>query len=329
MKIIDIHAHGIGGYDTRTTAEGDILKIAEIQGSYGISEILLTIYPSIVKVMRENMDAVRKAIEKQQSSASGGISRRQSAPPPIPPPRGGRVREGVKAPNSKPAKIIGVHLEGPFLNPSKCGALNAGAFAEPAEYKLKELIEGFEDIVKIMTIAPEIKGAAGLIKKMSDRGIIVSMGHSDATYGDAEAGFNAGAKGITHIFNAMRGFHHREPGLAGFGLLNQDIYIEVIADPCHLHSKTLELIFKTKNPDRIIIVSDSVKEAKTSPSHLPPPFKAGDMGMGQGITDIRGKLSGGCMTITESSKRLIGIGYNKNSIMRCITKNPKMYLSSF
>jgi N-acetylglucosamine-6-phosphate deacetylase len=303
MKIIDIHAHGIGGYDTRTTAEGDILKIAEIQGSYGISEILLTIYPSIVKVMRENMDAVRKAMKLQDAR--------------------------YKMQDTKPAKIIGVHLEGPFLNPSKCGALNAGAFAEPAEYKLKELIEGFEDIVKIMTIAPEIKGAAGLIKKMSDRGIIVSMGHSDATYADAEAGFNAGAKGITHIFNAMRGFHHREPGLAGFGLLNQDIYIEVIADPCHLHSKTLELIFKTKNPDRIIIVSDSVKEAKTSPSTLPPPFKAEDMGMGQGITDIRGKLSGGCMTITESSKRLIGIGYNKNSIMRCITKNPKMYLSSF
>ncbi len=291
MKIIDIHAHGIGGYDTRTTAEGDILKIAEIQGSYGISEILLTIYPSIVKVMRENMDAVRKAMKLQDAR--------------------------YKMQDTKPAKIIGVHLEGPFLNPSKCGALNAGAFAEPAEYRLKELIEGFEDIVKIMTIAPEIKGAAGLIKKMSDRGIIVSMGHSDATYADAEAGFNAGAKGITHIFNAMRSFHHREPGLAGFGLLNQDIYIEVIADPYHLHSKTLELIFKTKNPYRIIIVSDTVKEAKVGEEK------------DQGITNIHGRLSGGCMTITESSKRLIKTGYNESAIMDCITKNPGSYISSF
>ena len=291
MKIIDIHAHGIGGYDTRTTAEGDILKIAEIQGSYGISEILLTIYPSIVKVMRKNMDAVRKAMKLQDAR--------------------------YKMQDTKPAKIIGVHLEGPFLNPSKCGALNAGAFAEPAEYKLKELTEGFEEIVKIMTIAPEIKGAAGLIKKMSDRGIIVSMGHSDATYAEAEAGFNAGAKGITHIFNAMRSFHHREPGLAGFGLLNQDIYIEVIADPYHLHSKTLELIFKTKNPYRIIIVSDTVKEAKAGEEK------------DQGITNIHGRLSGGCMTITESSKRLIKTGYNESAIMDCITKNPESYISSF
>jgi N-acetylglucosamine-6-phosphate deacetylase len=291
MKIIDIHTHGIGGYDTRTTAEGDILKIAEIQGSYGISEILLTIYPSIVKVMRENMDAVRKAMKLQDAR--------------------------YKMQDTKPAKIIGVYLEGPFLNLSKCGALNAGAFAEPAEYKLKELIEGFEDIVKIMAIAPEIRGAAGLIKKMSDRGIIVSMGHSDATYAEAEAGFNAGAKGITHIFNAMRSFHHREPGLAGFGLLNQDIYIEVIADPYHLHSKTLELIFKTKNPYRIIIVSDTVKEAKVGEEK------------DQGITNIHGRLSGGCMTITESSKRLIKTGYNESAIMDCITKNPESYISSF
>jgi len=285
VKIIDIHTHGIGGYDTRTTAEGDILKIAGIHGSYGISEIILSVYSAPIPIMRENMDTVRKAMEMQ---------------------------------DVEPAKIIGVHLEGPFLNPSKCGALSALSFVEPTEDNFKELIEGFEDIVKIITIAPEINEAIGLIKKMSGMGIIVSMGHSDATYNEAKAGFNAGAKGITHIFNAMR-FHHREPGLAGFGLLNQDIYIELIADPCHLHSKTLELIFKTKNPDRIIIVSDTVKETKVR----------GGGGREQGITDIHGRLSGGCMTITESSKRLIEIGYNKNSIMRCITKNPKMYLSSF
>jgi len=285
VKIIDIHTHGIGGYDTRTTAEGDILKIAGIHGSYGISEIILSVYSAPIPIMRENMDTVRKAMEMQ---------------------------------DVEPAKIIGVHLEGPFLNPSKCGALSASSFVEPTEDNFKELIEGFEDIVKIITIAPEINEAIGLIKKMSGMGIIVSMGHSDATYNEAKAGFNAGAKGITHIFNAMR-FHHREPGLAGFGLLNQDIYIELIADPCHLHSKTLELIFKTKNPDRIIIVSDTVKETKVR----------GGGGREQGITDIHGRLSGGCMTITESSKRLIEIGYNKNSIMRCITKNPKMYLSSF
>jgi N-acetylglucosamine-6-phosphate deacetylase len=275
MRFIDIHIHGIGGYDTRTDSEDDILKIAEVLRSNGISEIIPTIYPSSINQMRKNMMTVRKAMERQQSA----ISSQQLPPFNSPLSKGGhrgvregRVREGVKAPNSKLARIIGIHLEGPFLNPSRCGALDANTFIEPTEKSLRKLIEGFEDTVKIVTIAPELKGALQLIKKISDKGIIVSMGHSDATFSEAEAGFQAGARGITHIFNAMRDFHHREPGIAGFGLINQNIYIEVIADPFHLHPETLELIFKVKNHEKIIIVSDSVKETNSPPS---PPYKGG------------------------------------------------------
>ena len=286
MKIIDIHTHGIGGYDTKTANEEHILKIAEIHGSSGISEIVFTIYPDTIKVMRENIASVKRAMEKQKNPLY-------------------------------PSRIIGVHLEGPFLNPAKCGALKALAFIESTEYNLKELIEGFEDMVKIITIAPEIDGATGLIRKISKRGIIVSMGHSDATYAEAEAGFHAGAKGITHLFNAMRGFHHREPGIASFGLLNQNIYVEVIADPYHLHPMTLEMIFKFKNPERIIIISDSVKETKS-----------GEMrNKVKGIINAHRKLSGGCMTIVESSKRLIEMGFDESVIMRCVTENPERYLS--
>ena len=338
MRSIDIHTHGIGGYDTRTTDENHILKVAEILGSQGISEILPTIYSSSVNEMRRNMMAVRKAMEKQGSSTCS---------PPHPPlskggPRGGRKR-GVRITNKiiennyrsdrlstadyRPSTILGLHLEGPFLNPSKCGALDARTFIEPSEKNLQKLLEGFEDIVKIITIAPEIKGASKLIRKISDMGIIVSMGHSDATFSEAEAGFHAGAKGITHIFNAMRSFHHREPGIVGFGLINKDIYIEVIADPFHLHPKTLELVFKTKNPKKIIIVSDSVKETNSPPS---PPYKGGVQRRAQNIvkavTDAHGKLQGGSMTIVESSKRLIKMGFDETVITDCITKNPRRYL---
>jgi N-acetylglucosamine-6-phosphate deacetylase len=254
--------------------------------------------------MRESMMAIKRAMEKQKNIKHSS---------PI---------------THHPSQIIGAHLEGPFLNPSRCGSLDAMTFIEPGEDYFKELIEGFEDIVKIITIAPEIKGATRLIKKISEMGIIVSMGHSDATYQEAEAGFNAGAKGITHIFNAMRSFHHRDPGIAGFGLTNKDIYIEVIADPFHLHPKTLQLIFETKNPERIIIISDSVKETKTSsPTPSPPPFKGGGWGWVQGITDDQGKLLGGSMTIVESSKRLIQMGFDEEIIIRCITTNPARYLS--
>jgi len=338
MRSIDIHIHGIGGYDTRTGLEDDILKIAEVLGSHGISEIIPTIYPSSVDEMRKNMMAVRKAMDKQKEISNppsppfskGGMRRFKKVG------RGGITNKSLEdndysnrlsTSDSQPSTILGLHLEGPFLNPSKCGALDARMFIEPSEKNLQKLLEGFEDVVKIATIAPEIKGASKLIRKISDMGIIVSMGHSDATFSEAEAGFHAGAKGITHIFNAMRSFHHREPGIAGFGLINDDIYVEVIADPFHLHPKTLKLVFKTKNPKKIIIVSDSVKETN-SPSS--PPCKGGVQRRTQkrvkAVTDAHGKLQGGSMTIVESSKRLIKMGFDETVIMDCITKNPRRYL---
>lgn len=283
MKTIDIHTHGFGGYDTRTTDFEQILKIADLQGLSGVEEIIMTVYPATIKLMRENIENIRKAIEIQKQSVNKG------------------------------AKIIGIHLEGPFLNPSRCGALNAMTFLEPSEKVLLELIDGYEEIIKIITVAPELNGASELIKKISDMGIIVSMGHSEATYAEAENGYNSGARGITHIFNAMRGFHHREPGLSGFGLINKEVYIEIIADSFHLHQKTIQMIFKIKNPERIIIVSDSVKETGTYSEN-------------KGIYSNYGKLLGGSMTITESARALIKSGYEKEIIMNCITSNPQKYL---
>jgi len=288
MKIIDVHTHGIGGCDTQTTVPDNILKIAGIQASYGVSGIVLSIYPSSLDIMRSHMGAVRKAIEKQRS------------------------KPGTE--NPELSSIIGLHLEGPFLNPEKSGALNKGAFIKPEEYSYEKLTDGFEDIVKIITIAPELNGATSLIRKISGRGVIVNMGHSNATYGESEAGYRAGARGITHIFNAMRGFHHREPGLAGFGLLHDDIYIEVIADPYHLDRKTVELIFRMKNPERILIVSDTVKESKTTPE-------------AKAITGAKGYLTGGCLTVTESSRKLIEMGFDRDTVENCITKNPEKYLT--
>ena len=285
MKTIDIHTHGIGGFGTMDASDDQILKIAEIQGSLGVSEIIPTVYSSSVSAMRGNMRAIKKAMQRQKNM------------------------EGESA------RIFGIHLEGPFLNSSKCGALDARSFIKPGGYNLKKLVDGFEDIVKIITIAPELQGAARLIRSISDTGIIASMGHSDATYAEAEEGFHSGARGITHIFNAMRGIHHREPGIAGFGLMNKDIYVEVIADPFHLDPKIIEFIFSVKNRDRIIIVSDTVKRAKTET-------------VSHGITSEENKLLGGSMTIRESAEKLIRIGLDEDAVLKTISENPERYLKA-
>ena len=283
--MLDIHTHGIGGVDTRTTSENDILHMAEMHGSHGVSEIIPAVYPSSIETMRENMLAIKNSIKKQNHS------------------------------EEKTAKITGIHLEGPFLNPSKCGALDEQSFLKPNVNDLRKLIDGFEDIIKIITIAPELDGACELISHISDAGIIASMGHSDATYIEAESGYHAGARGITHIFNAMRGIHHREPGLAGFGLMNHEIYIELIADPFHLDTRIIEFIFAVKNTGRIIIVSDTVRDAHTT-SHS------------ERIRNESNTLLGGSMTIRESSERLIQLGINKEAVLKAISENPGRYLGN-
>lgn len=283
MKTIDVHTHGIGGFDTTAVSENDILRIAEIHGSHGVSKIIPTVYPSTIGLMREHMQTIKDAMLLQELEG----------------------REG--------AKIAGINLEGPFLNPARCGALNADSFIVPDESGLKALVEGFEDVVRIITISPELDGAPALIKTISGMGIIASMGHSDATYSEAEEGFNSGARGITHIFNAMRGIHHREPGIAGFGLMNRDVYIEVIADPFHLDPKLIESIFSIKNPERLIIISDTVKDTKTE-------------AVSDGIMNGEGRLMGGSLTVTESAERLIKAGIDKETVMKAISNNPERYL---
>jgi len=292
---IDLHTHGLKSYDTKTADPRDILKTAELHGRTGVFAILPTIYAAPIDRMRENMEAVRKAMEIQRGK---GRSRGSASERPM------TCHNGMSV-------ILGLHLEGPFLNPLRAGALDRDFFIQPTMASLEKLIDGYEEIIKIITIAPEMPGALTVIKKCSDKGIKIHMGHSDATYKEAERGKRAGATGITHIFNAMRPFHHREPGLTGFGLMDEGIYVEVIADGVHLHTDVLKLLFRIKRHDRIILVSDSVKGAFKGRRPL---FKE------------KGVLAGSGMTLSDSVGVLEKIGIHSDAIIKAGMLNPERYL---
>lgn len=276
--MIDIHVHGAGEFDTRTRRQDDILNMAVIHGDRGTSALLPTIYPSSIDIMRENMGAVRRAMSAQRSGA----------------------------------KILGIHIEGPFLNPDRAGSFDPKTFLEPSEDALLRLIEDFEDIIRIVTLAPELPGALRLMEICREKGFLVQMGHSDATFEQAEEGKRAGATGITHLFNAMRGFHHREPGLAGFGLMDEDVYVEIISDMAHLHPQSLKMLFDMKPPEKIILISDSVK------------------GPGWGSGPIRGPggvLMGSGITLSDSLKNLVTLGVPLERALKFASGNPRSYLS--
>lgn len=286
----DLHTHGAGRYDTRTSRPEDILRIAELHGKEGIAAILPTIYPASIITMRRNIEAVREAIKIQGSEG-----------------RGKEVDKGHSA------AITGVHLEGPFLNPLRCGALDKDSFLKPDVSSLKRLIDGYEEIIKIITISPELPGALKVIERCREIGIKVNMGHSNATYREAFEAKRAGATGVTHLFNAMRPFHHRDPGIIGLALIDNDLYVEVIADGIHLSPETLRLIFNIKSPERILVVSDSIKGADNRHGAL---FK-------------KGVLVGSRMMISKAATILGQMGLSESFIKKTLIENPVRYLNLF
>ncbi|MHB8174441.1 MAG: N-acetylglucosamine-6-phosphate deacetylase [Nitrospirota bacterium] len=306
--IIDLHTHGLAGFDSRSDNPGDYLKWAAAMKAYGTDAFLPTLFPGPVEAMRGQLKAIRGAMSEQKSPTSPFHGR-------------GAGGEGVFA------VILGANIEGPFVNPRRKGALGptdrpgeVGVFLTPSIDNLMRLIEGFEDIVKVITIAPELPGALKLIEYCADTGVAVNMGHSEATFEEARDGAAAGASGVTHLFNAMSGLHHREPGLAAYALMDDDLYVEIIADGVHVHPEMVKLVLKLKPPDKILLVSDSLGQAKT-PAHPEP--------MPLYLPDEAGRpatLAGGGLTLAECVHRLTLLGVPEESARRFASENPGRFL---
>lgn len=286
MKFIDLHTHGLAGFDSRSDKPEDYLKWAAAMKTHGTDEFLPTLFPGPVDVMRGQLAAIRGAMSEQASSLPAGT-----------------------------AVILGANLEGPFVNSRRKGALGE-FFLPPSVDNLRRLLDGFEDMVKVITVAPELPGALELIEYCADIGIVVSMGHSEATFEQAREGAAAGARGVTHLFNAMSGLHHREPGLAGYALMDDDLYVELIADGVHVHPEMVRLVLKLKPADKILLVSDSLGQAKTPAHTEPTPLYLPD-----GVT-----LAGGGLTLAECAHRLTLLGIPEESARKFTSENPEKYL---
>ena len=157
----------------------------------------------------------------------------------------------------KEAGFPGVHFEGRYLSPKHRGAHHASLLALPTVGELDRIANAANGIAVHITLAPELEGAAGFIREAVKRGITVGIGHTDATYDEANAALDAGAVSFTHTYNAMRGLHHREPGSLGAALLS-DACTELIADGFHLHPAAVKLVSSVKKPEKIVLITDSM-----------------------------------------------------------------------
>jgi N-acetylglucosamine-6-phosphate deacetylase len=157
------------------------------------------------------------------------------------------------------AEVLGVHLEGPFLNLQKRGAHAAAHVARPDPGLLARLLESGP--VRMITLAPELEGAGELIEQAAARGVVVSAGHSDAGFEFAYGAFDGRVGGVTHLFNAMSALHHREPGIPGAAFAHPRVPCGIIADGLHVHPEMVGLAFRMLGPDRLCLVTDAIAAA--------------------------------------------------------------------
>ena len=162
------------------------------------------------------------------------------------------------------ARVLGVHVEGPFLSPDRHGAHDPALLRDPTPEAVDALIEAAPGLLRMHTLAPERPGALAAIRRLVDAGVLVSVGHSDATAEQTEAAADAGARLVTHLFNAMRPLHHREPGVVGQGLTDPRLTCGLIADLHHVAAPICRLAFAAA-PGRIVLVTDAVAAAGMPP----------------------------------------------------------------
>lgn len=217
---IDLHIHGYASHDTMDDSDVALRLISERILENGVTSFLPT-------TMTMDQQDILRTLKKIKM---------------------------LKENNPKGATILGVHLEGPFINAAYKGAQKADNIIDPT----LALVDEFIDLIKIITIAPEINGALDFINEMVARGVGISLGHTGADYETAVKAYELGAKGITHIFNAMTGLHHRKPGVVG-AALNKDFYCEIIADNFHLHRALYDIMLKIKKPENILLITDCTR----------------------------------------------------------------------
>jgi N-acetylglucosamine-6-phosphate deacetylase len=201
-------------------------------------------------------------------------------------------------------RVLGAHLEGPFISPHALGAHPASAWRDPDRELLERLLAAGP--VAHVTLAPERRGALELIDLLCDRGIVVSLGHSNATAAEAHAGFDRGARTVTHLFNAMRPFGHRDPGLAGVALAREDVVVQLILDGHHVADEVTQIVWRAAS-GRVALVTDAIEAAGIGDGR----YRLGSVEVEVKDGAVRradGVLAGSVVTMLESVRNLHALG---------------------
>jgi N-acetylglucosamine-6-phosphate deacetylase len=246
---VDLHIHGAIRVDVNSATASDLLRVSEFLASRGVTGWLPTLVPATDAEYERAIAAISELMSQQALE-----SRLQSAD------LSAEHSTKVGTLNTCAARVLGVHYEGPFVNTEQCGALHREyfrTFKNASDLDSLPIIE-HQKAVHLTTVAPEIEGGIELIRELRRRGWIVSIGHTRATPDVLDQAKDAGAQHMTHFMNAMSPLHHRAPGPIGWGLLNDDVSLDLIADGVHLDPMMLKVLLRCVTPARLALISDAI-----------------------------------------------------------------------
>jgi N-acetylglucosamine-6-phosphate deacetylase len=292
---VDIHIHGCAGHDVMEATPEALGAIGTYLASRGVGAY----FPTTVTSPREETirSLARLAAEIGRSPADG----------------------------HRGATPLGIHLEGPFLSHSKRGVHTDSLLEVPSIALFDRFWNAAEGKISLMTIAPELPGAAELIGHATAVGVRCSMGHSDARVCEAETGYLAGARSATHTFNAMRTIDHREPGLAAYVLDKRSLFAEIICDGIHVDPLMVRLYFKAKEKDHIILVTDGM-----SATGMPDgTYMLGDIEVEvhDGRCTSNGTLAGSVLTMDRGVRNLMTFaGASLDTAAAAASRNPSQLM---
>lgn len=282
---IDLHIHGGNGFNVMDANYESINEISKFHASQGTTSFLPTTTTDTKEAISRALMSVAEAVE-----------------------------EGVSG-----ADILGIHLEGPFLNQKRKGAQKEKDIRIPTINELEYYSSISKQLIRLVTLAPEIKGGFEAVQYLNGLGVTVSAGHTDATYEQIMEAVKLGISHTTHHFNGMSPFHHRDPGVAGAGLLSTSLTTELIADGIHVHPAVVKLLFDIKSCENICVITDAVTCCGLQDGEY------GNVRMIDGQVYLKdgSSLAGSSLTTIQALKNILDFtGYPLEKVLPSLTSVP-------
>ncbi len=292
---IDVHIHGAGGRDVMEGSAEALRAVTRKVSQFGTTSLVATTVTASVDQTLRAVEGIAAYISQQRETEESR------------------------------AEILGIHFEGPFISKERRGVHPAEWIQPPSAATLDKFLKAAAGNARMITIAPEVLGAAPCIDAARAAGLVVSIGHTDANYEQARAAMARGAQSATHVYNAMRPFSHRDPGVIGAVLTSPEINAELIADGVHVEEAAMKLLLLAKGAGHVTLVSDGL-----SATGMPDgKYMLGgfEVTVSGGVCrNAEGVLAGSTLTLDRALRNIVALGTSLQDAVRMLTLNPATLL---